>query len=205
MTATPNPCWQPSPQRSCPVAEPALVLASASPRRHELLARIVDSFDIVSTDVDETPLLDEEPTAMVERLAISKAEAGAAARTDAVVLGADTTVALDGQAIGKPVDPADARRILQALSGRTHEVHTAVAMAAPARPTVVRTVTAAVTFADLGAEEIDWYVATGEPMGKAGAYAIQGAGAVLVERVVGDPSTVIGLPMRAVSRLLGAR
>ncbi len=181
------------------------MLASASPRRHELLARIVDSFDIVSTDVDETPLLDEEPTAMVERLAISKAEAGAAARTDAVVLGADTTVALDGQAIGKPVDPADARRILQALSGRTHEVHTAVAMAAPARPTVVRTVTAAVTFADLGAEEIDWYVATGEPMGKAGAYAIQGAGAVLVERVVGDPSTVIGLPMRAVSRLLGAR
>jgi septum formation protein len=186
------------------VAEPArppgtVVLASGSPRRRELLAQLGLQLTISSPDVDETPLGGEAPVPYVERLAIAKAHAVAAA-PDAVVIAADTTVDVDGEILAKPLDADDARAMLWRLSGRTHEVHTGVALRLGER-TVATTVTSHVTFTTLTAEAIDWYVGTGEPLDKAGAYAVQGAGGVFVERVEGSVSNVVGLPLHAVVRL----
>src|SRR5688572_661720 len=171
-----------------------LVLASASPRRRELLERLGVDFDVVAAEVDEAPLLGERPRAYVRRVAAAKA-AAISADGDVVVLAADTTVDVDGRILAKPVDDDDARAMLRSMSGRTHRVHTGVAMCrgeGPAREAVTDVVTTYVTMVPMTPALVEWYVATGEPHDKAGAYAIQGAGAVLVERVRGSVSNVVG-------------
>jgi septum formation protein len=174
----------------------AFVLASGSPRRRELLGQLGLSFVVMSPDVDETPLGHEDPRRYVARLAAAKA--GAVARradaSGAAVLAADTTVELDGRILGKPADGADAARMLHALAGRDHEVHSGVALAHDGHVHVL-TVTTTVSFAPLGPDEIAWYVATREPMDKAGAYALQGIGGAFVVAVHGSVSNVIGLPL----------
>jgi septum formation protein len=189
---------------------PRLLLASASPRRHELLARLGLPFDVRAADLDETPLPDEEPRSYVARLAAAKAQAvaGAASEPEVVAIGADTAVVVDGHLLGKPVDDADAARMLRMLSGRTHQVLTgvAVAVAGPAGPPSVQVDVAVteVTFASLSDDDIAWYVASGEPVDKAGAYAVQGRGAVYVTSISGSPDNVVGLPLALTRRLLEA-
>ncbi len=205
-----------------PGPAPTLVLASASPRRHELLGRLGAPFEVRVADVDETMRAGERPADLVRRLAVDKARAGLAAapEPDVVVVGADTVVTIDLEVLGKPVDGADAARMLRRLSGRTHRVLTGVAVArrrtvAPrsADPAVVvgaatsldvEVVVTDVVFEDLADADVAWYVATGEPLDKAGAYALQGAGAVLVREVRGSPDNVIGLPLATTRRLLAA-
>lgn len=174
-----------------------LVLASQSPRRQELLRSIGLTFRAVPADVDESWHAGEEPRAYVERVARSKAVAVSARLGepgDVCVLAADTTVDLDGEILAKPVDDDDARRMLAAMSGRTHQVHTAVAGWTTAGVVEV-TVTTDVTFARLSDAGIEWYLEFGEHRDKAGAYGMQGAAGALVERIDGSPSNVIGLPL----------
>lgn len=182
-----------------------IVLASRSPRRVELLAQLGIEPDVVPADIDESPLTGESPVDMVRRLAAAKAIA-VADRTGGAetVLAADTTVDLDGESLGQPVDDAEAARMLRRLSGRTHRVHTAVAVLGPGAlsPSVV-VVTSLVTFQPLNDHVVEWYVSTGEPRGKAGAYAVQGLGATLVASVRGSWSNVVGLPLTETARLLG--
>jgi septum formation protein len=170
-----------------------VLLASGSPRRRELLGHLGFAFDIASPDVDETPRRGEDPTAYVSRLALAKVTA-VPAGNEVLVIAADTTVEVDGVVFEKPVDGDDARRMLAALSNRTHRVHTGVAVRVGERSAHV-VVTTDVTFVALTPAMIEWYVATGEPMDKAGAYALQGVGAVLVAAVHGSVSNVIGLPL----------
>ena len=180
-------------------SHPRVVLASQSPRRRELLRLIGIAHDVVPADLDESLLPGEEPVAHAERLARAKAAAVSAMHPHAAVIGADTIVVLDGDILGKPADHADAMRILRRLSGRTHTVHTAVAVAREGQvESGVESVE--VTFRPLSDAQIAAYVATGEPMDKAGAYGIQGYGAVIVERVHGDYFAVMGL---ALGRLVG--
>lgn len=183
-------------QPACP-----LVLASASPRRRELLAQIGLDFTVVTADIDETPLPGEDHRSYTLRLADAKARAVLALHPDAVVIGSDTTVAVDDQLLGKPRDAADAARMLGLLSGRAHQVTTAVAVL-----TGTQTLTAAETtdvfFGPMSAAEIAAYVATGEPMDKAGAYAIQGRAAQWIHRIEGDYSNVVGLPLASLASLL---
>ena len=176
----------------------AVILASGSPRRRELPEQLGLTFAIAVPDVDESPLPGEDPIAYVGRVAVDKVNAVVA--PDALVIAADTTVEIDGAIIAKPIDIADAREMLRRLSGRTHAVHTGVAIRRGDR-CVTATVTSLVTFLALSDEIIDWYVTTGEPLDKAGAYAIQGAGAVLVEGVEGSVSNIIGLPLHKVVEL----
>jgi septum formation protein len=171
-----------------------VVLASGSPRRRELLARLIPDFEVVVADVDEEALTVEDPFETAERLAQAKAFAVVLLRPEALVIGADTVVTLDGEQYAKPRDAADARRMLRALSGRTHVVATGVCVAEPKGTRVFHDRTF-VTFRDLTDEEIAAYVATGEPMDKAGAYAIQGGAAGFVSRRDGSESNVIGLPL----------
>jgi septum formation protein len=227
-----------------------LVLASASPRRHELLAQGGYTFVVHPADIPEDPRPNEDPIAYVTRLARQKAEAvyghltraknigtpdqTSSARTpnqtepasvkgagfgpsirpspteealgpegDLIVLGADTTVTLDNHILGKPTDAADATRMLRLLSGRTHRVITGVALVTGARTEVAAEVTA-VKFLTLSEEEIATYIATGEPMDKAGAYAIQGRAARWIPRIEGDYFNVVGLPIALVSTLLNS-
>jgi septum formation protein len=177
----------------------SLVLASASPRRQELLRGIGLEFSVVPADVDESHQVGEAPIDYVTRIAHLKARVVAgkldiAAAEDVVVLAADTTVDVDGEIVAKPVDDVDARRILRMLSGRTHQVHTAVV---GWRGTDVHSVTATtdVTFATLTEAGIDWYLLQGEHLDKAGGYGMQSAGGALVVRIDGSPSNVIGLPL----------
>jgi septum formation protein len=182
-----------------------LVLASASPRRRELLERVGICFEVQPADVDEATRPEEPADDYVRRVALDKAHAVAALRPDAFVLAADTAVVLDGEVLGKPADPGDARRTLARLSGRAHEVLTAVVVVGIDGATSVRVDRASVVMADASGEQIAWYVSTGEPLDKAGSYAVQGIGGVLVERIEGDPTTVVGLPLRAtVERLRDA-
>jgi septum formation protein len=178
-----------------------LVLASGSPRRRELLTQLGLTFDIVSPDIDETELPGEDPVAYVRRLAVAKAHA-VDAPADALVIAADTTVDLGGDILAKPIDAADAATMLRRLSARTHRVHTGVALRR-GDTCVHEVITSFVTFVPLTPATIDWYVGTGEPLDKAGAYAVQGAGGVLVQRVRGSVSNVVGLPLHAVVRLAG--
>ena len=200
-----------------------LVLASASPRRRELLTQAGFTFEVRPADIPEDPRPGEDPIAYVVRLAREKAEAvyaglsrsttadpstAVAAATSAqddnvVVLGADTTVTLDNEILGKPADAADAARMLRLLSGRTHRVITGIAVVTAARTEVAAEVTA-VKFLALSEEEIAAYIATGEPMDKAGAYAIQGRAAKWIPRIEGDYSNVVGLPLALVSTLLNS-
>lgn len=179
-----------------------IVLASGSPRRTQLLSLlgIVHEVD-AAHDVDETPLLDETPVALALRLARAKAERVARRHPDRPVLAADTVVVLGTEILGKPGNPAEAEAMLARLAGRDHEVVTAVALAVEGRLTdqVDRT---RVWFRPLDAAMIRDYVATREPLDKAGSYGLQGYGAVLVERIEGDCFGVIGLPLRLVVQLL---
>lgn len=175
-----------------------LWLASQSPRRRELLAQVGVAFETVNVDVPEVRGAHESPQAYVERVARAKARAGLEAVTgrdpDAVVLGADTEVVLDDRVFGKPRDVAYAAAMLRALSGRTHEVISVVCCAS-ARDECIATCTSTVAFAELDAAAIDAYVATGEPSGKAGGYAIQGRAAGFIAHLSGSYSGVMGLPL----------
>lgn len=185
------------PSSRSPVGE-RLVLASGSPRRRELLAQLGRPFDVIAPEIDESPRVAESPADLVRRLAVTKAEAVSRLRPESVVIGADTIVVLDGEVMGKPVDAADASRMLHLLSGRTHDVLTAVAVV----PGGCVTEQTAVTFRHLTGVEIDEYVATGEPLDKAGAYGIQGLGGDLVSFIVGSRDNVVGLPMDALKPIL---
>jgi septum formation protein len=185
------------PARSGRDRRTGLILASGSPRRQELLSQLGLSFTVAVPDVDETPMPGEQPMVLVRRLAAAKA----AAVAGDPVLAADTIVDVDGQVLGKPVDADDARRMLRRLSGRAHRVHTAVAVRSAGR-LEVGVVTTIVTFVALQPAVIEWYIGTGEPLDKAGAYAVQGAGGVFVERIRGSVSNVVGLPLTTVAQLL---
>jgi septum formation protein len=184
-----------------------LILASASPRRADLLRAAGFEFDVRVTDVDEAPRVGESPREYVVRVARDKAAAAegpAKAGHDAeeiVILGADTTVVVDGEILAKPADDADARRMLMQLSGRAHEVLTGVSLRAGTaeRSAVEATV---VWFKPLSDEEIAWYVGSGEGRDKAGAYAIQGLGSRFIPRIDGSYSNVVGLPVATVHELL---
>jgi septum formation protein len=184
-----------------------LVLASASPRRRELLDRAGIPCDVAAVAVDERRLPREPPRAYVERLARLKAGAATSAHPDRVVLGADTTVVLGDEVLEKPVDAADAARMLRRLSDRTHDVLTGIAIAAGGR-VLADVVTTRVWFAPVSDRDIEWYVASGEPMDKAGGYAIQGLASRFVTRIDGSYANVVGLPVADVLHLLrrsGAR
>jgi septum formation protein len=170
-----------------------LILASQSPRRAEILKQAGFDFVVRPAAVDETPLAGETPLACVERLARAKALAVEASADD-IVLGADTVVVIDGRILGKPTDTADATRMLQLLSGRQHEVITGVCLRHQSSFACGSTVTR-VWFAALSAEEIAAYVASGEPMDKAGAYAIQGLASRYITRIEGSYANVVGLPI----------
>ena len=183
-----------------------LILASASPRRHELLRSVGLAFSVEPADVDETEHPGEDAVRYVERVARAKADEIArrhGSLDGLVVLAADTTVDVDGAILAKPVDDDDARRMLRSMSGRTHLVHTAV-VCRHAGGVEAATVTTGVTFAPLSDGDLEWYVATGEHRDKAGAYGMQGAAGAFVERLDGSPTNVIGLPLAQTLRLLRA-
>lgn len=183
-----------------------IILASRSPRRAELLSAAGFEFDVHAVEIDETPRPGEPAAAYVERLAIEKAQAAFKdlnARQDLVVLGADTTVVLDGRILGKPEDRADAIAMLTALSGRAHDVLTGVAIvsAAGVRSGVEHT---RVWFCAVTDEDIRQYVDSGQPMDKAGAYGIQGLASRFIPRIEGSYTNVVGLPVTLVSSILRA-
>jgi septum formation protein len=184
---------------------PSLVLASASPRRAEILRSVGWQFEKITADVDETPLETETPESYVERLARTKAKAVAGKIKTGLVLGADTTVVIDGEIIGKPTDLDDAGRMLQKLSGKWHEVLTGVALFNKTTEKLVyrdgheRT---RVKFAQLTKSEIEYLVAHGQPLDKAGAYAVQAQAALFIERIEGDYWNVVGLPVQLVYQML---
>lgn len=182
-----------------------LFLASASPRRRDLLAQIGVPFSLIDVSVDESPSPTESPEAYVERVARDKALAGLSGldERDACVLGADTSVVLDQRILGKPVDRADALAMLAALSGRTHRVMTAVALVSRTA-CEVRVVISEVTFRVIDEAEAERYWASGEPLDKAGGYAIQGWGAAFVSQLHGSYSAVVGLPLCETAQLLDA-
>jgi septum formation protein len=182
------------------VVPPVLVLASASPRRRALLASLGLTVQVDPPEVDESVQPGEPPDRYVLRLARSKADAVARRHPGQLVLGADTEVVQEGRVLGKPRSTEDAVRMLAGLAGRTHAVLTAVALAGTV--STERVVRAEVTFARSSPEALRWYVATGEPMDKAGAYGVQGIGGFLVERVVGSPTAVVGLPLAETVALL---
>jgi septum formation protein len=178
--------------------ENVLVLASQSPRRAEILRQAGIPFVVRVAPVDETPLLQEQPEEYVRRLALAKARAVEAA-ADEIVLGADTTVVLGSEILGKPDDAADARRMLGLLSGRRHEVMTGICLRR-GREVICDHAVTAVWFADMSTQEVDEYVATGEPMDKAGAYAVQGFASKFIPRIEGEYFNVVGLPISVVYR-----
>lgn len=181
-----------------------LVLASTSPRRRELLAQLGLHFDVLPSMFDEESVGTRDPGLLVRKLALGKARAvlpDLAGQT--LVIGADTIVLLEGEVLGKPGDEAEAREMLSRLSGKTHRVLTGVALIRlPERVELVDHVETAVTIRRLSPQQIAAYVASGEPMDKAGAYAVQGLGSVLVERLEGDYFNVVGLPLPRLARLL---
>ncbi len=177
-----------------------LTLASQSPRRGEILRASEWPFEQIAANIDETRHQDEAAIPYVTRLAQTKAEKIALTRSDGLVLGADTVVVIDGEILGQPRDEDDARRMLNLLNGRWHEVLTGVALirAGESPQVLVEHEATRVRFSKMSEAEIDWYVSTGEPSDKAGAYAIQGRGAVFVEEIAGDYFNIVGLPIRLV-------
>lgn len=177
-----------------------IILASSSVRRRELLSNLGVTFDVLPADIDETELPGEGPATYVRRLALEKAATIAARHPEALVIAADTTVDLDGRILGKPDDADHVRAMLRDLSGRTHRVHTGVCVrvgdhiASDVSSSEVRMIA-------ISEPMIDWYIGTGEPFDKAGAYGLQGAAAVFVSAVQGSVSAVIGLPMHVVVAL----
>jgi septum formation protein len=177
-----------------------VILASQSPRRRELLTLVGILHEVQPADINETPLPNEAPVPHTERLARDKARVIAAREPGAVVIAADTIVVIDGAILGKPADALDARAMLRRLSGRTHDVYTAMAVAIGAQ-VETEVVRVSVRFRTLDDDTITRYVATGEPMDKAGAYGIQGFGATIVEHIEGDYFAVMGLSLVTVVRL----
>jgi septum formation protein len=180
-----------------------LVLASSSLRRRELLEAAGWPYEAVVAGIDESLKQNEAPAVYVQRLARSKAEAVATRLQSGLVLGADTTVVVENQILGQPADDNDARRMLNLLRGRWHEVLTGVAAVRVGGETTVDYETTRVRFAEMTTEEIDWYIATGEARGKAGAYGIQGAAGLFIEEIQGDYFNIVGLPIRLVYELTG--
>jgi nucleoside triphosphate pyrophosphatase len=178
-----------------------LVLASGSPRRAEILERAGWPYEIIVAGIDETLLPNEEAPAYVQRLARSKAEKVASGLDHGLVLGADTTVVVEDQILGQPFDEADARRMLDLLNAKWHEVLTGVSLVRVGGETRVGYETTRVRFAEMSDEEIDWYIGTGEPFGKAGAYGIQGKASLFIEEIEGDYFNIMGLPIRLVYEL----
>lgn len=184
-----------------------VVLASSSPRRRELLSMIGVAHEVMPADIDERYLPGEDPPAHAQRLAREKAGVVATREPGALIIAADTIVVVDGDVLGKPGDAAEAAAMLRRLSGRSHTVHTAVAVRWEAREASA-VESPCVTFRPLDEEHIAAYIATGEPMDKAGAYGIQGFGATLVTRIEGDYFAVMGLPLQrtvALVESLGVR
>lgn len=185
------------------VLKSKLLLASRSPRRAEILKAVGWSFAQMPANIDESRLASEAAVPYVRRLAQTKAEAVAKNLPAGLVLGADTVVLVDKEILGQPSDVEEARRMLKLLSGRWHEVLTAVALArAGENHLVVDHETTRVRFAEMSETDIDWYVATGESMDKAGAYAVQGSAALFIEEIQGDYFNVVGLPVRLVYKLV---
>lgn len=182
-----------------------LLLASASPRRAEILRAVNWPFETLAANIDETLIAGESAKDMVERLALGKAEVAARERPNALVLGADTTVVVDSEILGKPQDEAEARKMLRLLSGRWHDVLTGVALlrGGAGKHCVVTHERTQVRFGRMSDAEIDWYIQSGEPMDKAGAYAVQGRAALFIEEIKGEYWNVVGLPIRTVYRLAG--
>ena len=182
-----------------------VVLASTSPRRKELLALLGVPFDVCPPTFVEQPIPGLSPREQVARFALEKARSVACLRPEDIVLGSDTVIESHGRVLGKPLDLADARTMLTSLAGESHDVHTAVALCAGSQAIeVVEVVTAAVSMkADTGGA-VERYLETGESLGKAGAYSIQGQGGDLIEKIEGDFTAVVGLPLRVTARLLGA-
>ena len=173
-----------------------LILASASPRREELLRLLGLDFQVIPSRVDETFFVNERPAEHVLRLAENKAHAVAQLHPRAWVLGADTIVVIDGEVLGKPVDPPAAAAMLEKLSGRTHEVFTGFALLRVAsRVAIGQAVRASVTFRNISPEEKMWYIRSPEPYDKAGAYAVQGRGAFFIKEINGSYTNVMGLPL----------
>jgi len=185
-----------------PATEPTIILASASPRRSELLRQIGVEFELEPSQVEERPHPDEAPPDYITRIARAKVIAVARQRETGLIIGADTIVVLDGRLIGKPQDPADAQNMLKQLSGRWHAVMTGVALYdVETRHEVADYDKTLVKFAQLTDREIEWYVGTGEPLDKAGAYGIQGLGGLFVDEIAGNYYNVVGLPIPLIYRL----
>jgi len=178
-----------------------IVLASSSPRRQELLRQVGVSFVIDAPEVDEHVREPLAPANLVEQLALRKARTVARRHPGRIVLGADTIVVVDGEVLGKPADRADAVAMLERLSGRSHQVLTGVAVVQDGRELVEHEETV-VRFAPLTREQVEWYVSTGEPMDKAGAYGIQGRAAALISGISGDYYNVVGLPLYRTIQML---
>ena len=180
-----------------------LWLASTSPRRSEILRAVGWQFQARAPNVDETRIPAEAPTQYVKRLARMKAAAVATQLDGGLVLGADTVVVVDEEILGQPRDAADARRMLQLLRGKWHDVLTGVALVKAGKDgcSIVDHECSRVRFSQMTDEEIDWYIETGEPMGKAGAYAVQGQASLFIEEISGDYFNIVGLPIRLVYEL----
>lgn len=179
------------------------MLASGSPRRSELLAKLGVGFQVRSAEIDETPRLGESPEGLLRRLAEEKARSvWASLDQPAVVLGADTIVVLDGEILGKPTDADDARAMLRRLSGQTHEASTGVAVVGLDGVAAIELSKTIVTMHPISESDIDWYLATGEPFDKAGSYALQGHGGLFVSKIDGNMAAVVGLPLDITRRLL---
>lgn len=197
-------CFEPGLERENLLKE-KIVLASKSPRRAEILRAVDWEFEAIAANIDETRRESEDAVSYVKRLAQTKAETVAERISNrGLVLGADTVVVIDGEILGQPRDDDDARRMLKLLNGKWHEVMTGVALIKGGNPpeVVVDHETTRVRFCELSEDEIDWYVSTGEPKDKAGAYAIQGRGALFIEEIQGDYFNIVGLPMRLLYELM---
>jgi septum formation protein len=180
-----------------------LILASGSQRRMEILRAVGWPFEAVAANIDESAQAGEDAVKYVKRLALTKAQTVARKCIEGLVLGADTTVLVDGELLGQSLDDDDARRMLKLLNGRWHEVSTGVALLRADKDAQVLMdhETTRVRFAEMSTEEIDWYVSSGEPRGKAGAYGIQGPAALFVKEIAGDYFNIVGLPVRLVYEL----
>src|SRR5262245_5912618 len=182
---------------------PKIILASASPRRAEILRTVGWPFEALPVDIDESRRPSEEAPNYVERVASEKAEAAARLASGTVIVGADTAVVIGDEILGKPRDDEDATRMLRLLRGRWHQVLTGIAIFdREASATCTTHEVTEVKFAEMNEDEVSWYVATGEPIDKAGAYAIQGQGARFIEEIKGDYFNVMGLPVSLLYRLV---
>ena len=179
-----------------------IILASKSPRRAEILSSLGWEFESHAANIDESRLGSEDAVTYVKRLAQQKATKISERMPDNLVLGADTVVVIDGEILGQPRDDNDARRMLTLLSGKWHEVLTGVALIRGTDQAEGDYEKTRVRFAELSVKEIDWYVATGEPKDKAGAYGIQGRGAIFIQEIEGDYFNIVGLPVRLIYTML---